>query len=155
MKNSNDADGFTSDAFDPFLLPDYDREFIDRADVGDFAKALNAPECAPLVALNDWKPIHHRVRESRTRGRRKGPKRTMDETREGFVYSVLKWPFLFVVLGWILVLCVAYLLTRIYIWAYERMVTWRGRRTEEFAIQIELGRMDNRCRRVGRLPWEQ
>ncbi|KAL9006453.1 MAG: hypothetical protein Q9188_000761 [Gyalolechia gomerana] len=128
MEKSKDADGFPSDAFDPFLLPDYDREFIDRADVEDFAKALNAPECAPLVALNDWSPIHHRVRESRSRGRRKGPKRTMDETREGFLYSVLKWPFLFVVLGWILVLCVAYLLTRIYIWAYERMVTWRGRR---------------------------
>ncbi|KAL8944364.1 MAG: hypothetical protein Q9211_000631 [Gyalolechia sp. 1 TL-2023] len=125
MEKSNDANGFPNDAFDPSLLPDYDREFIDRVDVEDFAKALNAPESAPLGAVNGWRPIHQRVRKGRTRGRRK---RTKDESREGFVYNVLKWPILFVVLGWILVLCVAYLFTRIYVLAYERMVTWRGQR---------------------------
>lgn len=41
---------------------------------------------------------------------------------------MLKWPFLLLVLGWILALCAAYLITRLYIWAYERLVTWRGRR---------------------------
>lgn len=128
MEKSNDVTKFPSEAFDPSLLPDYDREFIDRTDVEDFAKALNAPECSPLTAFNDRKSIHHRVKETRTRGRRKRPRRTKDETREGFVYSILKWPFLFAVLSWILVLCVAYVSTRVYIWAYERMFTWRGRR---------------------------
>lgn len=128
MKEPDDAAGFTHSAFDPTLLPDYDREFIDRRDLEEFAKALNAPESAPLVALNDWRPVHQRVRKTRPRGRRKKPKRSQDETREGFVYNILKWPFLFIVLGWILALCVAYLVTRLYVGAYERMVTWRGRR---------------------------
>ncbi|KAL8729848.1 MAG: hypothetical protein Q9166_004489 [cf. Caloplaca sp. 2 TL-2023] len=120
--------GFSQNAFDPCLLPDYDREFINSEDVEEFAKALNAPESSPLVALNDWRPVHQRVRRIRTRSRRKKPKRSKDETREGFVYNVLKWPFLIIVLGWILALCLSYLITRLYIWAYERLVTWRGRR---------------------------
>ncbi|KAL8813599.1 MAG: hypothetical protein Q9200_000141 [Gallowayella weberi] len=120
--------GFPQNAFDPYSLPDFDREFISAADLEEFAKALNAPESAPLVALNDWRPIHQKVRRSRTRSRRKGSKRSKDETREGFVYTVLKWPLLLVVLGWILALCVSYLITRLYIWGYERLITWRGRR---------------------------
>lgn len=128
MERFNDMNGFPSEAFDPLLLPDYDCEFLDKTDLEDFEKALNAPECSPLVALDDLKPIHNRIKKSRPRGRRKRLKRSKDETREGFVYNVLKWPFLFVVLGWILVLCVAYLLNRLYIWAYERIITWRGRR---------------------------
>ncbi|KAL8842432.1 MAG: hypothetical protein Q9170_000560 [Blastenia crenularia] len=128
MKGSVDLDGFPPAAFDPLILPDYERDFIDPTDVEDFAKALNAPESAPLVALNDWRPIHQRVRRSRPRGSRTKSGRSKDETREGFVYSILKWPLLCVVLGWILALCVAYLLVRLYVWAYERLVTWRGRR---------------------------
>ena len=123
------ASGFSKEAFDPSLLPDFERNFIDIADVEEFAKALNAPESAPsLVALNDWKPIHQRVRRGKTRLSKKRPKRSTDETREGFVYSVLKWPFLLVVLGWIAALCLSYLVTRLYVWAYERLITWRGRR---------------------------
>lgn len=121
--------GFSKDAFDPFRLPDFGQEFIHRKDLDEFAKALNAPEAAPLVALNDWRPVHQRVRKTRPRTRRKKLKaRTKDETREGFVYNVLKWPFLLIVLGWILALCLSYLVTRLYIWAYERLVTWRGQR---------------------------
>ncbi|KAL8755741.1 MAG: hypothetical protein Q9184_004710 [Pyrenodesmia sp. 2 TL-2023] len=125
---SGSENEFSLDAFDPSLLPDFDREFINRADVEEFAKALNAPESEPLVALNDWRPIRQRIRRSRNRSRRKEPIRSKDEVREGFVYNVLKWPFLFIVLGWILALCVSYVFTRLYIWAYERSVTWRGRR---------------------------
>ena len=33
-----------------------------------------------------------------------------------------------VVCGWILFLALSYLATRLYIWLYERLVTWRGRR---------------------------
>ncbi|KAL9605812.1 MAG: hypothetical protein Q9179_000998 [Wetmoreana sp. 5 TL-2023] len=119
---------FPEDAFDPSRIPDFDREFIHEEDLKEFSKALSAPESAPLVALNDWKPVHQRIRRNPARSRKKHSKRTKDETREGFVYSVLKWPFLFVVLGWILALCVSYLFTRLYIWSYERLVTWRGRR---------------------------
>ncbi len=55
-------------------------------------------------------------------------RRTQDETREGYLYGLLKWPFLLGVFGWIIGLSVAYLLTRMYIAAYEQLVTWRGRR---------------------------
>lgn len=55
MGRTDTALGFSKDAFDPSLLPDFDRDFIDRADVEDFAKALNAPLSAPVVALNDWR----------------------------------------------------------------------------------------------------
>lgn len=119
--------GFPESAFDPSTLPDFDTEFIGKADIEEFAKALNAPETSPLVALNDWRPVHQRVKRRRARPRKK-PRRTTDETREGFVYSLLKWPLLLVVSGWILFLTCSYLITRLYIYGYERMVTWRGQR---------------------------
>lgn len=119
--------GFPQSSFDPSTLPDIDTEFIEKADIEEFAKALNAPESAPVVALNDWRPVHQRVKRKRPRSRKKA-RRTTDETREGFVYTLLKWPLLLVVFGWILFLGSSYLLTRTYIWAYERLVTWRGQR---------------------------
>lgn len=115
-----------SDPFDPAGLPDYYEDFIDPDDLHRFEQALNAPEASPLVALNDWRPINQRVRK--TRGRRKTPKRSKDETREGFLYTVLKWPFLFTVFAWLAVLSFGYVLVRVYIFLYEQWVTWRGKR---------------------------
>lgn len=114
------------DPNDPAGLPDYDEDFIDPDDLRRFEQALNAPEASPLVALNDWRPINQRVRK--TRGRRKNPKRSKDETREGVLYTVLKWPFLFTVFAWITVLSFGYVLVRVYIFLYEQWVTWRGKR---------------------------
>ena len=119
---------YAHDAYNPALLPDFDTEFVDQTDIDEFAKALNAPESSPVTALNDWRPIHQRVRRKGTRGSKKKAKRSKDETREGFVYSILKWPLLLVVFGWILALGISYLVTRLYVWAYERLVTWRGER---------------------------
>ncbi|GAB1192045.1 hypothetical protein APSETT444_001229 [Aspergillus pseudonomiae] len=114
------------DIYDPTSIPDYDREFIDPDDLRQFENALNDNESNSLVALNDWRPIYQRVRKNR--GRRKKPRRTTDETREGVLYTVLKWPFLFIVFGWIAVLGFAYALTRFYIVLYERWVSWRGKK---------------------------
>ena len=119
--------GFPKSSFDPTTLPDFDTEFIDKADIEEFAKALNAPETSTVVALNDWRPVHQRVKRKRPKPRKK-PRRTTDETREGFVYGILKWPLLLIVAGWILFLTSSYLLTRLYIYGYEHMVTWRGQR---------------------------
>ncbi|MCJ1314361.1 hypothetical protein MMC25_008043 [Agyrium rufum] len=120
---------FPSFSYDPSSIPDFDTEFIDQVDIDDFAKALNAPETSPVTALNDWRPIRQKVRRKGLRGRaKKKPKRSKDETREGFVYTILKWPLLLIVFGWIIVLGALYLLTRVYIWAYEHLVTWRGER---------------------------
>ncbi|KAJ5586775.1 uncharacterized protein N7459_002540 [Penicillium hispanicum] len=114
------------DRYDPVGLPDYDQDFIDPDDLHRFEKALNAPEASPLVAINDWRPINQRVRK--TRGRRKASKRSKDETREGVLYAVLKWPFLFTVFAWITMLGCGYVLVRVYIFLYEQWVTWRGKR---------------------------
>src|SRR2546430_7862656 len=128
---------------DTSSLPDYEREFIRDADLAAFASALAAPELTfstddgtassaalrpPefITAFNDWGPVHHRVRG---RGKkRRTPRRGKDETREGFVYTLLKWPLLGVVMAWIVVLGALYLLTRLYIFLYEQFVTWRGKR---------------------------
>ena len=127
-KATNGPSPIVEDAFNPSLLPDFDVEFIDQADLDEFAKALKAPETSAVTALNDWRPIHQRVRRRKLRGRLKKSTKRQDETREGFVYTILKWPLFLGVLAWIIGLGVAYLLTRLYVWAYERLVTWRGRR---------------------------
>ena len=133
---------FSPEAFDPALLPDFDREFLSEEDVAEFARALAAPENAGddlepakrftfITALNDWRPVHQRVRArdgSSTTRRKRRPGRGRDETREGFVYALLKWPLLMVVFTWIIVLSLCYLLTRLYVWLYEQYVTWRGTR---------------------------
>ncbi|KAF1841839.1 lipid particle protein [Cucurbitaria berberidis CBS 394.84] len=131
----------SSVAFDFTLLPDFDNDFVNEDDFAEFAKALAAPEISPstddltapaaetrtyFTALNDWRPIHQRVRR---RKKSKAPSgRGKDETREGFVYVLLKWPLLVVVLGWLLFLSIAYVFTRLYIYLYEHWITWRGTR---------------------------
>ncbi|KAL1860857.1 hypothetical protein Plec18170_001371 [Paecilomyces lecythidis] len=114
------------DEYDPHNLPDYDTEFISQEDLRQFEEALNAPEAESLVAINDWRPIRQRVRKPGRR--RKAPKRSKDETREGVVYGILKGPFLVIVFGWLAVLSVAYLITRLYVHLYEHFVTWTGKR---------------------------
>lgn len=125
---STTTEGFAPEAFDFTKIPDFDTEFIHKEDLDAFVKAINAPESSPLIALNDWRPIYQRVRRKGAKGRRKKPKYSKDETREGFVYTIIKWPLLLVVLAWIISLGFGYLVTRLYIYAYERWVTWRGKR---------------------------
>ncbi|KAM7192550.1 protein of unknown function (DUF3336) domain containing protein [Rhypophila sp. PSN 637] len=54
--------------------------------------------------------------------------RSKDETREGYLYSLLKWPFLLIVGAWLMGLSIAYLATRSYIYLYEQCIAWRGKR---------------------------
>ncbi|KAH8726980.1 patatin-like phospholipase domain-containing protein [Phaeosphaeriaceae sp. PMI808] len=142
-KDSDGPEPHSASAFDFTLLPDFDNDFVHEPDFEEFAKALAAPipELSPSTedlaspppeprkffsALNDWRPVHQRVR--RRKKSKAPPGRGKDETREGFVYVLLKWPLLIVVLGWLLFLSIAYVFTRLYIYLYEHMVTWRGRR---------------------------
>lgn len=88
-----------------------------------------------ISARNDWAPVHERIRRDRNDAaasvrKRKTRKRarTKDETREGYFYSLLKWPLLFTVGAWVLGLSVMYLATRMYISLYEQLVSWRGQR---------------------------
>lgn len=90
-----------------------------------------------ITAQNDWAPVNPNMyRSKRGRKRRKGAKavegllgtRTKDETREGYLYQLSKWPLLWFVATWLAGLGLAYLSTRWYIWVYEHFFTWRGRR---------------------------
>lgn len=118
--------------YNPHALPDFTTEFTPEDDYRQFEHALNAPEASPVIALNDWRPIHQRVRKPGTNSasakKQTKKKRTKDETREGFVYTLLKWPFLVTVMGWLSVLSIGYLLTRLYIFLYEHFFTWTGKR---------------------------
>lgn len=93
-----------------------------------------------ITAQNDWAPVNSRIygrKKGSKKRKRKGGKgpvegllgtRTKDETREGYLYMVLKWPLLFFVFAWLFWLCITYLSTRLYIWVYEHFFTWRGQR---------------------------
>ncbi|ORY69824.1 patatin-like phospholipase [Pseudomassariella vexata] len=83
-----------------------------------------------ISAQNDWAPVNERVSKSgkRRRKRRSALGRSVDEAREGYLYALLRWPFLFFTMTWILWLGVAYLATRFYVWGYEYFVAWRGQR---------------------------
>ena len=77
-----------------------------------------------ITAQNDWAPVN--PKKLGGKGRRRGdkkkgsrtPRRSRDETREGYLYSLLKWPLLGIVSAWVAGLGVSYLLTRLYIWLY-------------------------------------
>lgn len=81
-----------------------------------------------ITAQNDWAPVN--PTKLGGRGKRKGdkrktgrkPRRSKDETREGYLYSILKWPLLLVVSMWIGGLGLSYLVTRLYVWTYEYFI---------------------------------
>ena len=85
-----------------------------------------------ITAQNDWAPVNPPRKEKRrgekVKGRSRKQRRSRDETREGYLYTLLKWPFLGVVGAWVVGLAISYLLTRLYIWLYEHFVAWRGKR---------------------------
>ncbi|EMC94483.1 hypothetical protein BAUCODRAFT_55727, partial [Baudoinia panamericana UAMH 10762] len=143
----------SSEAWDFHNLPDWDDDLYDEDDMLAFASALAAPEPSPseedlrnpqhkpgmefITALNDWRPIRQRVRSSNPSKpshasskakRRKKPRRGKDETREGWTYSVLKYPFLLTVFVWIACLGASYFATRLYIYVYEQWFAWRGKK---------------------------
>lgn len=135
---------FQDSSFELSKLPDYDDDMVNEDDFVDFAKALAGTDSAPtpddtnlrpqrsnsefITALNDWRPVYQKARKQQRKKKRRPPRRGKDETREGFVYTLLKWPLFVIVMGWIIVLGAGYMLTRLYIFSYEHYVTLRGRR---------------------------
>ena len=123
--------------YDPHVLPDFENDFITPEELQAFSDALAAPTAPPVTALNDWRPIRQKIKKVKRKGT---PRRSKDETREGFVYTLLHYPLLFFVMGWIIFLFIAYNLTRLYIYAYEHLFTWRGRRE---ALRRKLQRAES------------
>ncbi|KAL2146002.1 hypothetical protein VTI28DRAFT_5659 [Corynascus sepedonium] len=138
--------------FSSISLHDEDRGSRDFATAAATAADVAAPGPAPsrppsisgrrsstssmfISARNDWAPVHEKVRRSRNIGaqsarktRSKKKARSKDETREGYFYSILKWPLLLIVGGWLLGLSLMYLATRVYISLYEQLIAWRGQK---------------------------
>ena len=141
------------DSYDYTLLPDWDNDFVNEDDFAEFARTLYGPEPGQeemdpsvespvfITALNDWRPIHQRVKpQTSATKRRKKPRRGKDETREGYMYTLLKWPLLLLVFGWIIALGALYLVTRVYIILYEQTSTLRSRRRQ---LRRKLQAQDN------------
>jgi hypothetical protein len=86
-----------------------------------------------ISARNDWAPVRERVLRDRDapqlrKDKDKKRARSKDETREGYFYSILKWPLLVMASGWLLGLSIVYIFTRLYITLYEQLISWRGQR---------------------------
>lgn len=112
----------------------------------DFRQTLSLTQQQPSLFIssrNDWAPVNEKIRKpSRGGGGGGGDKkkrgstpvrsllgeRTKDETREGYLYTLLKWPLFLGVLGVLGVEWTSYLFTRFYIYMYEQIVAWRGTR---------------------------
>jgi hypothetical protein len=107
-----------------------------RASFDSLAKTRSNPASSSqqslfITAQHDWAPVNKRVKPVRRKGekrRRRKPQRSRDETREGYLYTLLKWPLLLIVSTWVGGLGISYLWTRFYIWMYEYFVAWRGKR---------------------------
>lgn len=152
-KRSTDGPSITdASGWDYKSLPDFDNDFYVEDDILAFASALSAPESVSpseedllnprrpnvefITALNDWRPIHQSVRgksrpahhTKQAKRKKRRSRRGTDETREGFSYSFFKWPLLSLAIGWLFFEGALYTLTRLYIFAYERYITWRGKR---------------------------
>ncbi len=81
-----------------------------------------------ITAQNDWAPVIPKKAGKRGKKGRRRKNQRRDETREGHLYTLLKWPMLVFVGVWVVGLGASYLLTRLYIWTYENFVAWRGKR---------------------------
>lgn len=94
-----------------------------------------------ITAQNDWAPVNAQVYKNKRGSKRRRKRaqsavegllgtRTKDETREGHLYQVSKWPLLIFVFAWLGGLAIAYFSTRWYIFIYEQFFTWRGQRQQ-------------------------
>ncbi|PBP24326.1 patatin-domain-containing protein [Diplocarpon rosae] len=102
-------------------------------DKGRAAAAAGRRESLFITAQNDWAPVNpvrgkSKGKKGRGKSRRKRQWRSRDETREGYLYTLLKWPLLGIVSAWVAGLGISYMWTRLYIWLYEHFVAWRGKR---------------------------
>lgn len=120
----------------------------------DWAPVVSGKDAAPIKgSAREWKASSQDApatsasgtklgggRRSRKKERKKRQQRSRDETREGYLYSILAWPLLGIVGAWIAGLGLSYMLTRWYIWCYEYFVAWRGQR---YRLRKKLYACDN------------
>lgn len=91
----------------------------------DSLKGLEKPTM--ITSASDWFPItgsqdKKKDKELSTRDR------FTNEFRHSASYTLLRWPVLVFIIGWVLVLCVFYAIVRGYVALYEYLFTWTGQR---------------------------
>jgi len=129
-----------------------------------------------FTARHDWAPVNIKIpkpsrRSSNNQKRRRQAgraaasllgQRSKDETREGYLYAVLKWPLLVLCLAWLGCLATGYALTRSYVFLYEYFFTWRGRRKQLRRNMLQASNYDDWVAAakeldgyLGRQAWKQ
>lgn len=81
-----------------------------------------------ITSKSDWYPL---TNASRRRGRKikKSDNKTLrNEFRSSATYTIVRWPFLGIILGWIVLLFVFYITVRVYVALLEYYLTWVGER---------------------------
>lgn len=115
------------------------------ASIPDIRQSISLTQQQPSIfisAQNDWAPVNKKVRKpSRSADSHQGRhgkkasasptrallgERTKDETREGILYTLFKWPLFLTVASVVIFEWVCYLFTRVYIWLYEQMFAELG-----------------------------
>lgn len=125
-----------NDGFASPTLPAEEGDKLADVDAPELSQALSSDHDAEttrpefLISKNDWYPINAPGKsKSKKKAEKNAKQRSLrDEFRSSAAYTILRWPFLIVILLWILLLCFLYTVVRAYVAFLEYMITWRGER---------------------------
>lgn len=131
-EDSADNDGFNSGA----LLP---REYEDARDEARALRHDNLDGQAMLspvrsrstrpdriASKNDWFPLSKPTKSKRKH--MSTTERLTNEFRHLASFTLLRWPVLFIIVLWVLLLCLLYAIVRMYVALLEYFFTWTGER---------------------------
>ncbi|ODV77299.1 patatin-like phospholipase domain-containing protein [Suhomyces tanzawaensis NRRL Y-17324] len=106
-----------------------DANAMRAAEIGAGLGPVKRPDL--ITSKSDWYPLtnSHRKYKRRTRKASKSStKKIPNEFRSSSAYSILRWPVLMFIIGWVLFLCFLYVSVRIYVALTEYFFTWVGER---------------------------
>lgn len=114
-------------------------QLINAANANLNSDSLKVQRPDLITSSSDWYPINlqlhfsHSPSENEKKGQKKKSKRkqnvtTSNEFTYSTTYRLLRWPLLLLILGWIILLCMLYLLVRLYVALMESYLTWVGKR---------------------------
>lgn len=111
-------------------LPDFFVDFCDINDIKEYENCICSSKTLEkktktINELDDKCSVYEYIQKHKI-GKKKC--RGTDEKREGFMYYFLRWPILIFVFGYLFILSILYLITRVYVALYENSYIWRGHR---------------------------
>lgn len=83
-----------------------------------------------IASKSDWYPLTNVSKKKRSlKLTTKTDSKTLrNEFRSSSTYTIVRWPFLAIIMGWILLLCFFYVIVRLYVALLEYYLTWVGER---------------------------